>query len=279
MKSQAYHLIFLDDSWIMKTIRGLFYFVGGCLIIGLLWTIVSRNSYDEAMETHLIPSISATWEKCKVVFQEPFRTTDNEFDSGIFWVIWSSIKRVSIGFFYAMLVGIPIGILMGSNKLVGNILNPVVQILRPVSPLVWLILAMYVIRTVPESNMFMIFITCIWPTIINTSFGVASLPDDHKNVAKAFDFSTWKYVTKVVIPFATPHIITGMRLSIGIAWMVIVAGEMLSGANGIGFFAWNSYNSQEIDSIIISIFVIGLVGVALDKAFDYLHKSFAFETK
>ena len=279
MKSQAYQLLFLNDSWWMKTLRGIFYFVGGCGIIAILWTLVSHNSYDPAMESHLIPSISATWEKCKLVFDQPFRTSDNEFDSGIFWVIWSSIKRVSIGFFYAMLVGIPIGILMGSNKMIGNVLNPVVQILRPVSPLVWLILAMYVIRTVPESNMFMIFITCIWPTIINTSFGVASLPEDHKNVAKAFDFSLFKYVFKVVIPFATPHIITGMRLSIGIAWMVIVAGEMLSGANGIGFFAWNSYNSQEIDSIMISIFVIGLVGVGLDKLFDLLHKSVAFETK
>jgi nitrate/nitrite transport system permease protein len=279
MKSQAYHLLFLDDSWWMKTIRGTFYFAGGCLIIGLLWTAVSRNSYDTSMETHLIPSISTTFEKCKIVFDQPFRTSDNEFDSGIFWVIWSSIKRVSIGFLYAMLVGIPIGILMGANKLAGNILNPVVQILRPVSPLVWLILAMYVIRAVPESNMFMIFITCIWPTIINTSFGVASIPEDYKNVSKAFDFSVWKYVTKVVLPFATPHIITGMRLSIGIAWMVIVAGEMLSGANGIGFFAWNSYNSQEIDSIMISIFVIGLVGIMLDKLFDFLHKSFAYESK
>lgn len=279
MKSKTYQLLFLNDSWWMNTLRGLFYFLGGCAIIGLLWTVVSRNSYDEAMQTHLIPSVKDTFAKAKLVFDQPFRSSDNEFDSGIGWVILSSITRVAIGFFYAMLVGIPIGILMGSNKVVGNIFNPVVQILRPVSPLVWLILAMYVIRTVPESNMFMIFITCIWPTIINTSFGVASLPDDHKNVAKAFDFSTWKYVTKVVIPFATPHIITGMRLSIGIAWMVIVAGEMLSGANGIGFFAWNSYNSQEIDSILISIFVIGLVGVALDKAFDFLHKSFAFETK
>ena len=279
MKSKAYHLLFLNDSWSMRTFRATLYFIGGLAIIVLLWTIVSRNSFDEAMQVHLIPSFSDTIEKCKVVFEEPFRTSDNEFDSGIFWVIWSSIKRVGIGFFYAMIVGIPIGILMGSNKMVGNILNPVVQILRPVSPLVWLILAMYVIRNVPESNMFMIFITCIWPTIINTSFGVASLPDDFKNVAKAFDFSTWKYVTKVVIPFATPHIITGMRLSIGIAWMVIVAGEMLSGANGIGFFAWNSYNSQEIDSIIISIFIIGLVGVLLDKGFDYLHKSFAYDAK
>lgn len=279
MKSQAYHLLFLNDSWWMKTLRGLFYFAGGCLIIGIIWTLVSRNSYDESMETHLIPSIGTTYEKCKLVFDQPFRTSDNEFDSGIFWVIWSSIKRVCIGFFYAMLIGIPIGIAMGSNKVIGNILNPVVQILRPVSPLVWLILAMYVIRTVPESNMFMIFITCIWPTIINTSFGVSSLPDDYKNVSKAFDFSMWKYVTKVLIPFATPHIITGMRLSIGIAWMVIVAGEMLSGANGIGFFAWNSYNSQEIDSILISIFVIGLVGVLLDKAFDLLHKTVAFDTK
>ena len=279
MKSQTYHLLFLNDSWWMSTIRGILYFAGGCAIIALIWTIVSHNSYDEAMQTHLIPSVSDTLEKCKIVFDDPFRTTDNEFDSGIFWVIWSSIKRVCLGFFYAMLVGIPVGMLMGSNKMVGNILNPVVQILRPVSPLVWLILAMYVIRAVPESNLFMIFITCIWPTIINTSFGVASIPEDYKNVAKAFDFSTWKYVTKVLIPFATPHIITGMRLSIGIAWMVIVAGEMLSGANGIGFFAWNSYNSQEIDSIMISIFIIGLVGVLLDKAFDFLHKSVAFDTK
>ena len=119
-------------------------------------------------------------------------------------------------------------------------------------------------------------ITSLWPTLINTSFGVASIPDDHKNVAKAFGFSRWKYLTKVLIPYSLPHMITGLRLSIGVAWLVIVAGEMLSGGMGIGFFVWDSWNALSLERVISAILIIGLVGLLLDWGFSYLEKKVTY---
>jgi nitrate/nitrite transport system permease protein len=126
------------------------------------------------------------------------------------------------------------------------------------------------------ATIFIIFITSLWPTLINTAFGVASIPDDHKNVAKAFGFSKWKYLTKVLIPFSLPHIITGLRLSIGVAWLVIVAGEMLSGGIGIGFFVWDSWNALSLEKVISAILIIGLVGLLLDRGFSFVEKKVTY---
>jgi len=183
-----------------------------------------------------------------------------------------------------------------------DLINPIVQVLRPVSPLAWYPLGLAVFSAAgggedlaegssktlvflhelvsnPSSKaaVFMIFICSLWPTLINTAFGVASIPQDHKNVGKAFGFSLWKYITRIMLPFSLPHIITGLKLSIGVAWMVIVAGEMLSGGSGLGFFVWEEgFNASKTTHIIVAIFIIGLVGFVLDKLFTSLQKAFSY---
>ncbi|MBC7389526.1 MAG: ABC transporter permease [Opitutaceae bacterium] len=274
MRSQAYKLLVLDDSFLMQTVRNAFYFVCGMCALLLLWSWVSHATLNE------IPGVTKTWAVFKTLYADAFYfNPENAADEGIGWKLWDSIQRVLLGFTLGSIVAVPLGMIMGSNKMLMNILNPVVQILRPVSPLVWFILGQIALKSSPGALIFMIFITSLWPTLINTSFGVASIPDDHKNVGKAFGFSTWKYVTKIAIPFAMPHIITGLRLSIGIAWMVIFAGEMLSGDSGIGSFAWESYNGGNYENILSALLIIGLVGVLLDKGFSALQQSFAYDKK
>jgi nitrate/nitrite transport system permease protein len=197
-------------------------------------------------------------------------------DMGIGLQLWSSLTRVFTGFALATLVAIPLGMLMGANHLCRQVFYPLVQILKPVSPLAWFPIGLVAFQSASTATIFIIFITSIWPTLINTAFGVSSIPNDHKNVAKVFGFSAWKYLTKIVLPYSLPHIITGMRLSIGVAWLVIVAGEMLSGGTGIGFFVWDSWNALSLEKVISAILLIGLVGLLLDKSFSYLEKKFTY---
>lgn len=191
-------------------------------------------------------------------------------DKGIALQLFSSLGRVFTGFFIGSCIAIPIGLLMGANAVTRKVFYPVVQILKPVSPLAWFPIGLVAFESASKATIFIIVITSLWPTLINTAFGVSSVPQDHKNVAKAFGFSKWKYLTKVLIPYSLPHIITGLRLSIGVAWLVIVAGEMLSGGMGIGFFVWDSWNALSLEKVISAILIIGLVGLLLDQAFSYV---------
>jgi nitrate/nitrite transport system permease protein len=200
-------------------------------------------------------------------------------DKGIGIQLWSSIKRVAYGFGLGSLIAIPVGLLIGGSKFALNLFNPLIQVLRPVSPLAWFPLGLLAFKAAEGATIFIIAITSLWPTLINTAFGVSSIPSDHTNVAKAFGFSKWKYLTKILIPFALPHIITGLRLSIGVAWMIIVAGEMLSGGVGIGFFVWDSWNGLSLEKILCAILIIGFVGLLLDKLFNSLQNHFAYENK
>jgi nitrate/nitrite transport system permease protein len=146
-----------------------------------------------------------------------------------------------------------------------------------VSPLAWFPLGLAIFQDSPKASIFMIFICCLWPTLINTSFGASSIPQDHKNVGKAFGFSVWKYITKIMLPYSLPHIFTGLRLSIGVAWMVIVAGEMLSGGIGLGYFIWDEgFNGGSVGKILVAILIIGIVGLLLDKLFTSLQKRFTY---
>lgn len=158
-----------------------------------------------------------------------------------------------------------------------NIINPMVQILRPVSPLAWFPLGLAFFQDSPKASIFMIFICSLWPTLINAAFGVSSIPQDHKNVGKAFGFSRWKYITRIMLPYSLPHILTGLRLSIGVAWMVIVAGEMLSGGIGLGYFVWEEgFNGGSVAKILVAIIIIGIVGLLLDRIFIGLQKRFTY---
>jgi nitrate/nitrite transport system permease protein len=189
-------------------------------------------------------------------------------DQGIGRQVWASLFRVFLGFTAGSAVAIPLGTIMGSSPFFNRVLNPLVQLLKPVSPLAWFPLGLATMKSAQNATIFAIFITSLWPTLINTAFGVSSVPKEYRQVAQVFRFSRFRYFRKVLLPYSLPHIITGLRLSMGVAWMVIVAGEMLSGGSGIGFWVWDSWNALNLDRVISGILVIGMVGLVLDRIFQ-----------
>ncbi len=243
--------------------------LGFGLLMGL-WYVVSLITKGE------LPTPFATLAVFWELVSDPFYDNGPN-DKGIGLQLFASLVRVFVGFSLGSLVAIPVGLLMGANEFCRKTFYPIVQILKPVSPLAWFPIGLVVFQSAGTATIFIIFITSLWPTLINTSFGVASIPDDHKNVAKAFGFSKWKYLTKVLLPFSLPHIITGLRLSVGVAWLVIVAGEMLSGGMGIGFFVWDSWNALSLEKVISAILIIGIVGLILDRGFSYLEKKVTYD--
>ncbi|MFC0184945.1 nitrate/nitrite transport system permease protein [Pseudarcicella hirudinis] len=257
---------------IKNTAVSALYFIASMAILTGLWTLISIITKNE------IPGPLSTWTIFKELASEPFYDRGPN-DKGIGNQLFSSLSRVFSGFGLGSIIAIPMGLLMGSSKIGMRLLNPIVQILRPVSPLAWFPLGLLAFKAAEGATVFIIAITSLWPTLINTAFGVASIPQDHKNVGKAFGFSKWKYVVKIMLPYSIPHIITGLRLSIGVAWMVIVAGEMLSGGVGIGFFVWDSWNGLSLERILVAILIIGTVGLLLDKCFNALQTVFSWESK
>jgi len=194
---------------------------------------------------------------------------------GIGYQVAASLGRIAIGFTLSAAVAIPAGVLIGVSPTCRRLFDPIVQVLRPVSPLVWFPLALVAFKAmggVSSSTLFTIFITSLWPTLINTSVGVRSLPADYRVVARVFRFSRTRYLRKILLPHTLPFILTGLRLSMGNAWLVIVAAEMLSGDVGIGFFAWDSYNAGSYERMIVAVAAIGLVGLALDRTFNALYR-------
>jgi nitrate/nitrite transport system permease protein len=199
---------------------------------------------------------------------------------GIGFQVVASMRRIAIGFTVSAAVAIPAGILIGVSPTIRKLFDPIVQVLRPVSPLVWFPLALVAFKNlggVSSSTLFTIFVTSLWPTLINTAVGVSSLPDDYRVVAKVFRFSRARYLRAVLLPHTLPYVLTGLRLSMGTAWLVIVAAEMLSGDMGIGFFAWDAYNAGSYEKMIAAVAVIGGVGLALDRGFSALSRRFDFQ--
>jgi nitrate/nitrite transport system permease protein len=185
-------------------------------------------------------------------------------DKGIGIQLAYSIARVLTGYLLAVLAAIPIGFLVGMSPLMSRALDPFIQVLKPVSPLAWMPLALYTIKDSSKSAIFVIFICSLWPTLLNTAFGVASVRREWLNVAKTLEVGTFRRAFTIILPAAAPTILTGMRISIGIAWLVIVAAEMLVGGTGIGYFVWNEWNNLSIASVISAILLIGVVGMLLD---------------
>jgi nitrate/nitrite transport system permease protein len=185
-------------------------------------------------------------------------------DKGVGIQLAYSIARVMVGFFLAIIVALPLGFLIGMSPLFYRALDPFIQIMKPISPLAWMPLALYTIKDSVLSSVFVIFICSIWPMLINTAFGVASVRQEWLNVAKTLEVGRLRTAFKVILPAAAPTIMTGMRISIGIAWLVIVAAEMLVGGTGIGYFVWNEWNNLSITNVIAAIFFIGLIGMVLD---------------
>jgi nitrate/nitrite transport system permease protein len=196
--------------------------------------------------------------------RDPFYV-HGENDKGIGIQLAYSLARVTVGYLLAVLVAIPAGFLIGMSPLAGRALDPFIQVLKPISPLAWMPLALYTIKDSAISSVFVIFICALWPMLINTAFGVAAVRTEWLNVARTLEVGTLRRAFTIVLPAAAPTILTGMRISIGIAWLVIVAAEMLVSGTGIGYFVWNEWNNLSITNVIVSILVIGVVGMLLDQ--------------
>ena len=239
----------------------------GVAFIVALWGVVAAGSPD-------LPTPGEGFAALRKLLRYPFYDLGPN-DKGIGIQLGVSLVKVFTGFAMATLIGVPLGFLIGGSKRAWAAANPVIQVLRPVSPLAWFPIGLVVLKDVRSAAVFVIFITSLWPTVINTAAGAASVPMDQRNVARVFKFGRLAYIRHVVIPHSLPAVITGMRLSMGIAWMVIVAAEMLSGNTGIGYFVWNSYNGGSLANVISAIVLIGTVGVALDTMFMRLARKAA----
>ena len=238
------------------------------LLIGI-WALLTMNSTT-------FPSPAATWIEAVKLFSDPFYQNGPN-DQGLGWNIWFSLKRVALGFGLAALVGIPMGFIIGRFTFVNNMLSPMISLLRPVSPLAWLPIGLMVFKSADPAAIWTIFICSIWPMIINTAVGVQRVPEDYLNVAKVLNLSEWKVMTRILFPSVLPYMLTGVRLSVGTAWLVIVAAEMLTGGVGIGFWVWDEWNNLNVAHIIIAIFVIGIVGLMLEQLLISIANRFSFE--
>lgn len=239
----------------------------GVAVFVALWALVARSSPD-------LPAPAEGFAALRKLLRYPFYDLGPN-DKGIGRQLGVSLIKVFKGFALATVVGVPLGFLMGGSRRAWAAFNPIVQVLRPVSPLAWFPIGLVVLKDVRSAAVFVIFVTSLWPTVINTAAGAASVPVDQRNVARVFKFGRLAYIRHVVVPHSLPSIITGMRLSMGIAWMVIVAAEMLAGNTGIGYFVWNSYNGGSLANVIAAIVLIGTIGVALDTMFMRLARKAA----
>ncbi|MFS2163665.1 nitrate ABC transporter permease [Variovorax sp. Varisp62] len=244
--------------------------LAGFGLLLLIWEIVAMKS------TTGFPTPAATWQQAVTVFSDPFYSKGPN-DQGVGWNVLSSLQRVALGFGLAALVGIPAGFAIGRFEFLSRMFNPLISLLRPVSPLAWLPIGLLVFKGANPAAIWTIFICSIWPMVINTAVGVQRVPSDYMNVAKVLNLSEWKILTKILFPAVLPYMLTGVRLAVGTAWLVIVAAEMLTGGVGIGFWVWDEWNNLNVANIIIAIFVIGIVGLVLEFALIKLATAFTFE--
>jgi nitrate/nitrite transport system permease protein len=242
--------------------------VGMALLIAV-WGALTRDSAS-------FPTPGATFAEALKVFSDPFyRNGPN--DQGIGWNILFSLYRVAIGFGLAAAVGIPLGFLIGRFEVINNMTSPLISLLRPVSPLAWLPIGLLVFKAANPAAIWTIFICSIWPMIINTAVGVQRVPVDYLNVARVLNLSEWKVITRILFPAVLPYMLTGVRLSVGTAWLVIVAAEMLTGGVGIGFWVWDEWNNLNVTHILIAILVIGLVGLVLEWTLIAIARRFSYD--
>lgn len=241
-------------------------FIGIGLVL-MAWSILSHTVAPD------LPSPLKTWEESKDYVLRPF-FKDGEMNQGIARFALLSLVRVAKGFLVAIAAGTLLGYLLGLSVSFYQAFDPVIQVLRPISPLAWLPLGLVIFRQSEPAAVFTIAICAMWPTVINTAVGVRSIPQDYLNVGRVLRLSRPKMLRKVIIPATLPYIFTGWRLSLGIAWLVIVASEMLTGAPGIGGFLWQEYNSLVYSHILLSIITIGLIGFLLDRLMGVVERRF-----
>jgi len=234
----------------------------GLLVLVTIWSLVAANVQD-------FPSPLKTWQESKIYILQPFDKR-GEMDQGILRLAAYSLLRVAKGFLLGILMGTPLGFFLGLSKTFNRMFDPVIQLLRPISPLAWLPLGLVIFQKSEPAALFTIGLCSMWPTVINTMSGVKAIPQDYWNVATVLRLSKFETFRKVLIPATLPHMFTGYRLSLGIAWLVIVASEMLTGTPGVGGFLWQEYNSLIYAHILLCILTIGVIGFLLDRMMGYV---------
>jgi nitrate/nitrite transport system permease protein len=247
------------------------------LILGIFFAIWEMGVRWDLFSP-LVPTASQTIADFWGWIANPFYNNGPN-DLGIGWQILASLRRVLLGFSIGTLIAIPLGVMLGLSPVVSQAVNPFIQLLRPVSPLAWLPLGLGILKSSEGTALFVIAISSIWPTLINTKFGVSNVSANYLNVAKTLGASRWRTITKIILPAAAPNIVAGLRVSIGISWLVIVAAEMIVGGTGIGGFVWLEWNSLNVTSIISAIVVIGAVGIILDILLALLQNWVSFGQK
>ena len=240
----------------------------GLALFVALWALVAKQGGR-------IPDPLVVGKAAAKIFADPFYSKGPN-DQGIGWNVLSSLRRVAIGFGMAAIVGIPLGFVIGRFRFASGMAAPIIALLKPVSPLAWLPIGLLLFKAANPAAIYVIFICSLWPMIVNTAVGVRQIPEDYLNVARVLNLSEWKVFTKILFPAVLPYMITGVRLSIGVAWLVIVAAEMLTGGVGIGFWVWDEWNNLKVEHIIIAIFTIGVVGLALEQALMLAARRFSY---
>jgi len=240
----------------------------GILLFICAWSVLASQRPD-------LPGPVVTWASAVELFSDPFYDNGPN-DQGIGWNILHSLGRVGMGFAMAAAIGIPMGFIIGRFTFCDRMFAPIINLLRPVSPLAWLPIGLLVFQKADPASIWVIFISSIWPMILNTAAGVRQVPEDYMNVARVLKLSEWKVLTTILFPASLPYVMTGVRLSIGVAWLVIVAAEMLTGGIGIGFWVWDEWNNLDVAHIIIAIFIVGIVGWLLEQLLMLLARRFQY---
>jgi nitrate/nitrite transport system permease protein len=263
MEATGYRRIRAPD-WLLTAIAA----VAGFALFICAWAVIAKFGGR-------IPGPEKVWISAVAIFSDPFYQKGPN-DQGIGWNVLSSLQRVGLGFGMAALVGIPLGFMIGRFRFLSDMAAPIIAILRPVSPLAWLPIGLLLFKAASPAAIYAIFICSLWPMIINTAAGVRQVPQDYLNVARVLNLSEWKIFTRILFPAVLPYMLTGVRLSIGIAWLVIVAAEMLTGGVGIGFWVWDEWNNLKVDHIIVAIFTIGIVGLLLEQTLMLIARRFSY---
>ena len=242
----------------------------GMALLVAIWALATAGPNSA------LPTPAATFEAAVKLFADPFYDKGPN-DQGIGWNVLFSLQRVAIGFGLAAAVGIPMGFVIGRFDFIGRMFGPLISLLKPVSPLAWLPIGLLVFKSANPAAVWTIFICSIWPMVVNTAVGVQRVPQDYLNVARVLNLSEWKVITRILFPAVLPYMLTGVRLSVGTAWLVIVAAEMLTGGVGIGFWVWDEWNNLNVRHIIVAIFVIGIVGLALEQLLMAIARRFSYD--
>ncbi|MGP6486513.1 nitrate ABC transporter permease [Duffyella gerundensis] len=257
--------------WLRPLIQRLLPGLCGIVLLLMVWQMAAIWSSG-------FPGPWTTWQAAVTLFADPFYNGGPN-DRGIGWNVLASLQRVAVGFGLAALVGIPAGFLLGRYRFLASMCNPIIALLRPVSPLAWLPIGLLLFQRAEPASSWTIFICSVWPMVINTAEGVQRIPQDYLNVARVLNLSEWTVMRKILFPAVLPAMLTGVRLSVGIAWLVIVAAEMLTGGLGIGFWIWNEWNNLNVENILVAIVIIGVVGLLLEQALMLLARRFSWENR